>query len=254
MSKEFLTSTMEDYLEVVFNLEQEVKAVRVKDIAGRLRVKLPTVTSMLTTLVRKGLINHEKYEYVELTREGLELATEVNRRHEILRRFFTDILKIDASQADADACKIEHAISPVSLEALVRFMEFIENCPRGGAGWLEYFSEYCRHGRSNDRCLEHMKKFMENYGAKSKSIEEKQGGQMTRPLSELSPGEKGKIAKVTGTGPAHRRILDMGVVPGAIVEVERVAPLGDPMEIKIKGYHLSLRKDEVAHVYVEALL
>ncbi|HED01190.1 MAG TPA: metal-dependent transcriptional regulator, partial [Proteobacteria bacterium] len=49
MSKEFLTSTMEDYLEAIFNLEQEVKAVRVKDIAGRMGVKLPTVTGMLNT-------------------------------------------------------------------------------------------------------------------------------------------------------------------------------------------------------------
>ncbi|HEC99769.1 MAG TPA: metal-dependent transcriptional regulator, partial [Proteobacteria bacterium] len=172
MSKESLTPTMEDYLEAIFNLEKEVKAVRVKDIAGRMGVKLPTVTGMLSTLLGRGLIKHEKYEYVELTRDGLELGREVNRRHEILRRFFTDILNIDASQADADACKMEHAISPVSLEALIRFMEFIENCPRGGAGWLEYFSEYCRHGRSNDKCLEHMKKFMKNYGAKLKSIEE----------------------------------------------------------------------------------
>lgn len=254
MTKEFLTSTMEDYLEAIFNLEQEVKAVRVKDIAGRMGVKLPTVTGMLNTLVRRGLINHEKYEYVELTRDGLELAKEVNRRHEILRKFFTDILNIDASQADEDACKMEHAISPASLERLVQFMEFVEFCPRGGAGWLEYFSEYCRHGRSKDKCLEHMKEFIEGHSAKLKSMEEGKGaGNVTRKLSQFSPGEKGRIVKMTGTGPAHRRILDMGVVPGAIVEVERVAPLGDPIEIKIKGYHLSLRKDEASHVHVEAL-
>ncbi len=73
-----------------------------------------------------------------------------------------------------------------------------------------------------------------------------------KKLRDLKPGEKGKITKISGSGPVHRRILDMGVVKGAEIEVERVAPLGDPVEIKIKGYHLSLRKEEASNVYVEA--
>jgi len=71
-------------------------------------------------------------------------------------------------------------------------------------------------------------------------------------LRELKPGQKGKIVKILGAGSIHRRILDMGLVKGAEIEVERVAPLGDPLELKIKGYHLSLRKDEAANIFVEA--
>jgi Fe2+ transport system protein FeoA len=73
----------------------------------------------------------------------------------------------------------------------------------------------------------------------------------TKPLNELKPKEKGKIIKVGGGGALRRRSLDMGVIPGAEVEVERVAPFGDPIEIKIKGYHLSLRKEEAANIFVE---
>lgn len=72
-----------------------------------------------------------------------------------------------------------------------------------------------------------------------------------KPLSDLKPGQRGMISKVGGGGQTHRRILDMGVVPQTMVEVERVAPLGDPIEVKVKGYHLSLRKEEAANVYVE---
>ena len=72
-----------------------------------------------------------------------------------------------------------------------------------------------------------------------------------KPLSELKPKEKGKIIKVRGKGRAHRRILDMGVVSGTPVEVQRVAPLGDPIEIKVKGYNLTLRKEEAANILVE---
>jgi Fe2+ transport system protein FeoA len=70
-------------------------------------------------------------------------------------------------------------------------------------------------------------------------------------LSELKPKEKGTIVKVGGDGPVRRRILDMGVVPGTEVEVVRVAPLGDPVEFLIRGYHLSLRKEEAREILVE---
>ena len=72
-----------------------------------------------------------------------------------------------------------------------------------------------------------------------------------KPLSDLKPGEGGVISKVGGSGLVHRRILDMGLVPQTRVEVQRVAPLGDPIEVKVKGYFLSLRKEEAANVYVE---
>ena len=70
-------------------------------------------------------------------------------------------------------------------------------------------------------------------------------------LLELKPGQKGRIAKVPGADAVQRRIMDMGLVKGAEIEVERVAPLGDPLEVKIKGYHLSLRKEEAARIFVE---
>ena len=70
-------------------------------------------------------------------------------------------------------------------------------------------------------------------------------------LRQLRPGESGEVTKITGTGLVHRRLLDMGVIKGTEVEMERVAPFGDPVEIKIKGYHLSLRKKEAACIYVE---
>jgi Fe2+ transport system protein FeoA len=73
----------------------------------------------------------------------------------------------------------------------------------------------------------------------------------TKFLNELKPKEKGKIVKVSGGGGIHRRLLDMGLVSGSEIEVERVAPLGDPVEIRVRGYHLSLRKEEAINIQVE---
>jgi len=70
-------------------------------------------------------------------------------------------------------------------------------------------------------------------------------------LDRLKPKQKGVIAKIKGSGALHRRLLDMGLVKGSPIEVEKVAPLGDPIDVKIKGYHLSLRKDEASNIIVE---
>jgi Fe2+ transport system protein FeoA len=72
-----------------------------------------------------------------------------------------------------------------------------------------------------------------------------------KTLNELKPKEKGKIIKIGGGGGIQRRLLDMGLVVGSEVEMERVAPLGDPVEVRIKGYHLSLRKEEAIKIEVE---
>lgn len=69
---------------------------------------------------------------------------------------------------------------------------------------------------------------------------------MTKTLNELLPGETGVVTKVTGFGPIKRRIVDMGLVAGTKVLVQKFAPLGDPMEIKVKNFNLSLRKAEAA--------
>jgi len=73
-----------------------------------------------------------------------------------------------------------------------------------------------------------------------------------KTLNQLKPGERAIIIKVGGEGPVRRRILDMGVVTGADIEVVRVAPLGDPVEFRVKGYNLSLRKSEAQNVQVES--
>jgi len=79
----------------------------------------------------------------------------------------------------------------------------------------------------------------------------KEGDKMSKFLSELLPGEKGVVKKVLGNSMIKRRIVDMGVVAGTIIEVQKFAPLGDPMEIKLKGFNLSLRKNEAELIELE---
>lgn len=71
---------------------------------------------------------------------------------------------------------------------------------------------------------------------------------MNKLLSDLKVGDSGVVVKVNGEGPVRRRLFDMGVTPGAEVYFRKKAPLGDPIEITLRGYELTLRKAEAACV------
>ncbi len=72
-------------------------------------------------------------------------------------------------------------------------------------------------------------------------------------LGDLSVGQHARLIKVGGQGAVRKKLVDMGMVPGTVIGVERFAPLGDPIDVKLRGYHLSLRKEEASLVFVEAL-
>lgn len=70
-------------------------------------------------------------------------------------------------------------------------------------------------------------------------------------LSQLEPGQRAVIVTVTGKGAVRRRMIDMGMTRGSQIQVIRKAPMGDPIDFKIKGYHLSLRKSDAELIMVE---
>ena len=70
-------------------------------------------------------------------------------------------------------------------------------------------------------------------------------------LSDLRPGERGRVTRIDGQGAAQRRMLGMGIVRGEEVEIVRNAPLGDPLELQLKGYSLTLRREEAKKVWLE---
>ena len=71
-------------------------------------------------------------------------------------------------------------------------------------------------------------------------------------LNELEVGKIAKVVRINGEGAVKRRIMDMGLVKGTEVTVRKVAPLGDPIEITVRGYELSIRKDEAASIEISA--
>jgi len=72
-----------------------------------------------------------------------------------------------------------------------------------------------------------------------------------RTLKEIKPGEIVQVVKINGGGPIKRRIMEMGITKGVEIHVRKVAPLGDPVEITVRSYELSLRKEDAESIEVE---
>lgn len=234
-----ITAALEDYLEAIFNLSRRNKSARSRDIAESLGVHKSTVTAALKSLGGMNLINYAPYEAVTLTREGERLAKDVVKRHDALKGFFTDVLMVDEELAEKAACGMEHAMPKEIVERLAEFAHVIRACPRG------------RHGEgetdSGSSCLDEcVRDHMANLGKKGSSMAE-----ATITLDGVKPGNRAEVVSLSGDGAVKRRMAEMGVMPGSIIEVERVAPLGDPLDVKVKGYRLSLRKEEAAKVHVK---
>ena len=132
-----LSSSLEDYLEAIYNVIAVKTAARATDIAKKLNVANSSVTNALQSLVKRGLIIHAPYDIITLTPEGSKIAKQIAWKHEVFREFFTTVLSIDSDTADKCACRIEHIIPDEVIERFVQYLEFERQCKYGGKKWIE---------------------------------------------------------------------------------------------------------------------
>jgi len=118
----------EDYLERIHELIEEKGYARVVDIASSLQVKQASVTGMVQKLGESGYLNYEKYRGLVLTEKGKRVATNIQKRHETLSRFFS-LFGLDAETQKQDIEGIEHHLSPETVEILADLARFFEESP-----------------------------------------------------------------------------------------------------------------------------
>lgn len=127
------TSTVEDYLKCILLAEQEAPAdlVSTGRIAAALGVAPATVTSMLKTLAKSGLVSYEPYSGVSLTPAGSELALHVLRRHRLVELFLVRVMGMDWSEVHEEAELLEHAVSESLIQRIDEMLGFPEVDPHG---------------------------------------------------------------------------------------------------------------------------
>ncbi len=248
-----LTAALEDYLEAIYHLSRFDKAAHSRDIAEALNVHKSTVTAALKVLGQMELINYSPYEAVTLTSAGEKIAIDVVKRHNALKDFFINVLLVDQDMAESAACGMEHSMPCEIVEKLVAFASFVKSHQSRAGDWLERFRPNIAKKLSIRKKLEHgtqLKQLQTNAGRNRTRSEEMAE---TLTLDQVSPGGKAQVVSLAGDGVVKKRIAEMGITKGSVLEVERVAPLGDPLDIKVKGYRLSLRKEEAARVVVKSV-
>ena len=233
-----ISPSMGNYLENIYTLSLDKKVVRVRDIAKKIKVRMPSVNGALKKLAELGLIRHERYEFVELTEAGGELAERILRRHEILQSFLTGVLKVSEKVAAEDACQIEHILSRETIEKLLAFLEFIQFCPKGGEEWLGQFHLFQEMSKGSP-------------GRRLKIAGKLAGGKGRRMrLSELPAGGRAIVADVGGEKKAAEKLREKGFVKGAWLEMEESLPEKDIVRVILKGFHLSVKASEAKGVRV----
>jgi DtxR family Mn-dependent transcriptional regulator len=197
------TPAVEDYLKTIHALGGSDNVVSPIDIAARLNVRAPSVTGMLKRLADASWISYEPGRGASLTAQGITEARRVIRRHRLIELFLTRVLGLDWSEVDSEAEALEHAISPRLEQALASYLGEPDEDPHG-------HPIPTREGQLLQRALVR--------------------------LCDLKTGQFGVIREAQDDHPERlRRWRELGLVPGASVQVLRHEPLDDLFEFNVNG-------------------
>lgn len=134
------SSRLEDYLEAIYNLNEEKGYVSTADISEKLAVKPPTVSNMVRNLADKGYLDYKKYRGMRLTPSGEKIARSVIRRHKVISELIT-MLGVDDQTAYVDTEGIEHHVHPSTLRRFERLAEYLRENPQALRTIREYIDE-----------------------------------------------------------------------------------------------------------------
>ncbi|MBR0423340.1 MAG: metal-dependent transcriptional regulator [Clostridia bacterium] len=121
-----LTSSLEDYLEIIYILSEKSLKVGITDIAKALTVSKPSAIKAIKILKNEKLVSQEKYGKILLTSEGKKAAMAVYDKHKVISKFLNKVLEISEKTAEIDACKIEHILSKETVNGIKNYLKNVK--------------------------------------------------------------------------------------------------------------------------------
>ena len=198
-----LTASAEDYLKAIYHIERGGGAATTADIAQRLGVAAPSVSGMVRRLADQGLLAHEPYRGVTLTDAGRRAALRTIRRHRLIETYLTQALGYSWDRVHDEAERLEHAASDELVDRMAAALGEPAVDPHGAP-------IPTREGTVDDP--------------------------VHRTLDALEVGERARVARVSEHDAAVLRYLDeLGLRPGAAVQVTARAPFGGPITVEVSG-------------------
>lgn len=212
---------VEDYLKTIYDIEREQGKVATTVLAERLGLTPASVTGMVKKLASMHLVDHERYQGVVLTPAGEKIALEVVRHHRLIERYLAEALGVPWDKVHDEAEKWEHVLSEEMEERIDAMLGFPTTDPHGAP----------IPGRD---------------GTMAPPVRER--------LSDLRAGQSATIAEVSDHDSAMLRYLgDLGLYPGARIEVLVVAPFGGPLTVRLGTSEYALGREVAGFVLVAAI-
>lgn len=118
-----ISGTLEEYLQTIYTLSKHKQNVRITDIALHMKISKPSVNRAVNTLKHNGLVMHEPYGDIILTDCGRAVGAQLCGRHNMIKKFLINVLHVNESEAENEACMIEHSISQNTVDKMKSFME-----------------------------------------------------------------------------------------------------------------------------------
>lgn len=225
---------VEEYLETIYDIAGKDGSAKTTAIARCLNLAPASVTEAMQSMADKGLLIYEPYKGARLTRDGLDIAMKIKRRHRLIEVFLTNVLHIDSANVHGEACKMEHTLSDETENALCKMLHAPARCPHGS------LISPCNKDVSS--CAECDKAASEPMSSHAKDIV---------PVTELSPCQKGVIAFLRGDKKVVQRLSDLGLTLKTEVEVKRKAPLKGPIEVCVRRTKLAIAREIADNIFVE---
>jgi len=221
MSVSKVSSAVEEYLEIIYRLQEKSGVARTSKIVKSLGVAPGTVTNTVKWLEKEDLVTHKPYKGVKLTEKGRKIALQVLRRHRLSERLLADFLHMEWDKIHDAACKLEHGITEEITKSLEDALEHPKTCPHGNPIPTE-----------NGAFVE----------------------ESSQPLLGFAIGEQSKIVKITEErGDLLHYLGKLGLVPGTIIEILEKAPFNGPITIKIGSTSHAISREIASIIQVKQM-
>jgi len=216
-----VTESAEEYLEAIYKLGEEGQPVALSTLAECLEISSVSANEMVRKLVERKLVLYEPYKGVSLTPAGQAKALAVIRRHRLWERLLTDVLGLSWDQVHEEACRLEHATSPLVEERLAQLLGEPKTCP---------------------------------HGHPMPTAEGEMAVEAGCPLAELTAGQRARVLRVPeGDDALLRYLATLGLKPQVTVQVEVAAPFQGPLTVQVGEARHVLGRELASQIVVRPL-
>jgi len=235
-----LSENSEEHLEILYKLNHSGERVSTSAITESMNFPPVRVTQTLQNLDRKKDINYSPNNGANLTDQGHPTGKKISGKQNWFERFFYKILTIKKDGVQRQACEIEYSSFGKRENALCQLLEHPDKYPDNynpiPANDLRFLS--C------EDCIKQQRKGIGEIGTlESNSLS----------LVNLKERNRGRVVSIRGNHKVIRRLLDMGITPNATIKIIKIAPLGGPVEISVRGSNLALGRSIASNVFVELI-